>query len=70
MIENFDIDTFETWSMNIGITLLISYMLFIIYKLGKESNAGKFGFFVLFLALGLGMFGFIAKTIIVEMMHV
>lgn len=70
MIENFDIETFEAWSMDIGITVLISYMFFIIYKLGKESNAGKFGFFVLFIALGLGMFGFIAKTIIVEFMHI
>ena len=68
MIEDFDILTFEKWSMNIGITFLITYMMFIIYQLGKESKAGKFGFFILFLCLGLGMFGFVAKTIIVEFM--
>jgi hypothetical protein len=65
-----DIVQFETWSLNIGITALIAYMVFIIYKLGEESKAGKWGYFVLFLSLGLGLVGFIAKTIIVEMMHI
>lgn len=66
---NIDIQTFETWSLNIGLTLLIGYMLFIIWQLGRESKAGKFGYFILFIALGLGMFGFIAKTIITWMME-
>lgn len=66
---NFDIQTFETWSLNIGLTGLIGYMLFIIWQLGRESKAGKFGYFVLFIALGLGMFGFIAKTIITWVME-
>lgn len=68
MPENFDVAAFESWSMSIGVTFLILYMMYIIYKLAKESNAGKFGFFVLFLALGLGMVGFVAKTIIYEFM--
>ena len=68
MPENFDVVAFESWSMSIGVTFLILYMMYIIYKLAKESNAGKFGFFVLFLALGLGMVGFVAKTIIYEFM--
>lgn len=59
---------YEHYFLNLGIFCLIGYMMYIIYKLGKESNAGKWGFFVLFIALGLGMFGFIAKTIIVEML--
>lgn len=65
-----DITQFEAISLNLGVGGLILYMLFIIYKLGKESNAGKFGFLVLFIVLGLGMFGFVAKTVIVEFMHV
>ena len=36
-------------------------MFFIIYDLGKKSDAGKFGNFILFLALGLGMVGFLIK---------
>ena len=65
-----DIETFETISLNLGVGGLILYMLFIIYKLGQESKAGRFGFVVLFIGLGLGMFGFIAKTVIVELIHV
>jgi len=59
-----NIETFESWSLMLGITGLIGYMLYIIFRLGKEAKAGKFGYFVLFVSLGLGMFGFIAKTII------
>ena len=62
------IEQFESWSTTIGISGLILYMLFVIYKLAKESNAGKFGYLVLFIALGLGMFGFIAKVVLVEVM--
>ncbi len=59
---------FEHIALTVGVTGLILYMLFIIYNLGKESKAGKFGFFILFLALGLGFVGFIAKTVIVKML--
>ena len=49
-----------TW----GLTLFIGYMVFIVWKLAKDSNAGKFGTFVLFFVLTFGMLGFIAKSII------
>ncbi|MBT3203491.1 MAG: DUF2788 domain-containing protein [Gammaproteobacteria bacterium] len=55
---------FAEISLNVGLVIGISYMVFIIYKLGKDSKAGKFGGFILFLALGLGIFGFIVKFII------
>ena len=57
-------EQFETWSLYIGITVLISFMFFIIYDLGRKSQAGKFGNFILFLALGLGMAGFLIKIIL------
>lgn len=63
------IEQFESWSLTIGITVLIGWMLLIIWKMGKESKAGKFGYFILFFALGLGFIGFIAKTILVELMN-
>jgi len=63
-----EVEEFENIAMIVCVSGLIAYMLFIIYKLAEESQAGKFGMFILFLALGLGMFGFIAKTIIVELM--
>ncbi len=55
---------FSQISMAIGLTLGIGYMLFIMYKLAVDSNAGKYGMFIIFLALGLGIFGFVAKYFI------
>ncbi|MBP7080665.1 MAG: DUF2788 domain-containing protein [Rhodocyclaceae bacterium] len=40
------------------------FMVFIIGQLAWESKAGKFGTFVLFLALGFGMLGFVVKLFI------
>lgn len=57
-------EQFEVWSMYIGIGVLIFFMFFIIYDLGKKSDAGKFGNFILFLALGLGMVGFLIKILL------
>ncbi len=64
------IEQFESWSLTIGITGLILWMLFVIWKMGQESRAGRFGYFVLFLALGLGLVGFIAKTVLVEFLKI
>ncbi len=61
-----DIEKFETISLYLGVGGLIVFMLFIIWDLAKESKAGKFGTIILFGALGLGLLGFIIKTVIVE----
>ncbi|MEJ2106272.1 MAG: DUF2788 domain-containing protein [Acidiferrobacteraceae bacterium] len=63
-------ETFDSWSLHLGIGGLILYMIFIIYRLGKESGAGRFGYFVLFFSLGLGFVGYLAKTILVEFLHI
>ena len=52
------------FGVTVGLTLFIGYMLFIIYDLARQSNAGKLGTFVLFFVLAFGMLGFIAKAII------
>jgi Protein of unknown function (DUF2788) len=52
---------FTEISLTICLTLGISYMLFIVYKLAEESKAGKYGMMILFVGLGLGIFGFVAK---------
>ncbi len=59
---------FSTWSLRICLTGLMLYMLFIVYDLAKQSNAGKWGYIALFGALGLGMLGFVIKLVIVKMM--
>ena len=47
-----------------GVGVFMLYMVFIIFQLARESKAGRFGTFVLFLALGFGMVGFVAKGVI------
>ena len=55
---------FAEISLTLCLTFGISYMLFIVYKLAEESKAGRFGMMVLFIGLGLGIFGFAAKHIV------
>ncbi len=61
-----DTATFETWSMIICITGLIGFMGFIMWDLAKKSKAGRFGTFIIFFVLGLAMFVFIIKAVVVE----
>lgn len=55
---------FEDISLTLGIGGLVLYMVYIMYRLAKESKAGRFGTFVIFFALGLGIFGFAAKSLV------
>lgn len=64
------VEVFETISLYVLVGGLIFYMGFIVWDLAKKSNAGKFGTTMLFIVLGLGVFGFIAKTVIVEIMGI
>lgn len=59
-----NIAQFEELSLTIGIGSLMIYMLFILYTMAKESNAGKYGTFVIFMALGMGFVGFASKSVI------
>jgi hypothetical protein len=49
-----------TW----GIGAFIALMLFIIWKVARDSNAGRFGTFILFFVLAFGIFGFLLKLMI------
>jgi hypothetical protein len=64
------IEQFEELSLTIGLSSLVLFMLFIVWRLAKESNAGKFGTFILFLVLGLGIFGFVMKKFIAFLLGV
>ena len=57
-------EQFEELALMVGLTIIIGFMMFIIYDLGKRSKAGKFGMAVLFFALGLGMVGFVIKGVL------
>lgn len=52
------------FGLSFGVGAFMLYMLFIVGHLAWESKAGRFGTFVLFLALAFGMLGFVAKFII------
>jgi hypothetical protein len=58
------------FGVTFGIAAFIGYMLFIIVDLARQSQAGRFGTFVLFFVLAFGMLGFVAKTIIAKLMGI
>lgn len=52
------------FGLSVGLGAFMLYMLFIVGNLARESGAGRFGTFLLFLVLSLGMLGFLAKSVI------
>lgn len=54
----------EAIGLPLSLTVLMVWMLLIIWNLAKESKAGKLGTFILFFVLSFGMLGFVAKSII------
>ena len=52
------------FGLTFGVGAFIVFMLFIVLNLARESKAGKFGTFILFLVLSFGMLGFLAKNLI------
>ena len=63
-----DVEQFETISFYAGCSVLIGYMMFIIWRLARDSKAGRFGTLILFIVLSVGMIGFIAKEVMVLLM--
>ncbi len=61
---------FEEISLKVCFTGLILYMLFIIGNLARQSKAGKYGTVWMFLALGLGFIGFVAKGFIQRLLGI
>jgi hypothetical protein len=58
------IETFENLSLTLGIGGLVLYMIYVMYRLARDSNAGRFGTAMIFMSLGLGIVGFAAKSLI------
>ncbi|MBT8765358.1 DUF2788 domain-containing protein [Pseudomonas boanensis] len=58
-------EKFEELMMTAMIAGLIAFMAFIVWDLAKKSKAGRFGTMILFLALGLGVLGFVIKTLVI-----
>lgn len=58
------------FGLTVGVGGFILYMMFIVLQLARESKAGKFGTFVLFLVLGFGVLGFVAKNVIAWLLNI
>lgn len=52
------------WGLTWGVGAFIALMLFVIWKVARESKAGRFGTFILFFVLAFGIFGFLMKQVI------
>ncbi len=63
-IAGLSYEQFADISLTLGIGGLMAFMIYIMYRLARESKAGRFGTLVIFVSLGLGLVGLIAKTII------
>ncbi|MDY0071129.1 MAG: DUF2788 domain-containing protein [Thauera sp.] len=61
---------FDDLSLKFGLTGLILFMLFIIWNLGKESKAGRYGMMWMFIGLGVGFVGFVAKAVIQKLLGI
>ena len=60
------IETFESLALYLCVGGLILFMVFIMWDLAKRSNAGRFGTMILFIALGIGLLGFLIKTVAMQ----
>lgn len=60
-------EVFEELMVTLLVGGLIMFMAFIVWDLAKKSKAGRYGTAVLFFALGLGVLGFLLKTIVIAM---
>jgi hypothetical protein len=56
---------FEEWMMTLLITGLVGFMGFIVWDLAKKSRAGRYGTFLLFGVLGLGILAFVIKSVVI-----
>ena len=55
-------EQFASLSLALGIGGLMLFMAYIMYRLARESRAGRFGSIMIFVTLGLGLVDFIATT--------
>jgi len=69
-MDGFTEEQIAQFGLTIGVGGFILYMVFIIVQLARESKAGKFGTFVLFLVLGFCLLGFLAKNVIAWLLNI
>ena len=57
------------WGVTLGVGALMVLMVFIVWDLAKRNNAGRYGTFILYIALAMGLLGFLIKGAIQYLME-
>ncbi|MCL1623049.1 DUF2788 domain-containing protein [Moraxella sp. Tifton1] len=57
-------ETITAAGLYVLLPIFIAFLFFIMWDIAKKSKAGKQGTFWIFVALGMGFFGFLAKLMI------
>ena len=57
-------ETITTLGLYVLLPIFIRFLIFIMWDISKKSDAGRAGTFWIFVALGMGFFGFLAKLVI------
>lgn len=70
MIFGLTVAEFEDISLKLLVGGLIIFMMFIIWNLARESKAGRYGTIWMFVGLGLGVVGFLAKSVISKLLGI
>ncbi len=60
---------FSSYGVTLGVGALIAFMLYIVWDLSRRSEAGRFGTWVLYGGLTLGVLGFLIKVIITYLLE-
>lgn len=64
VIFGFTEEQISQFFLTYGVGAFILFMVFIIAQLARQSKAGRFGTFVIFLGLGVGFLGYVAKLVL------
>jgi hypothetical protein len=65
----FSEEQIASFGLSFGVGAFMLFMVFIVGHLAWESKAGRFGTFVLFLALTFGLLGFVVKLVLQWLMQ-
>ena len=57
------------WGVTLGVGVLMAFMVFIVWDLARRNNAGRYGTFILYIALAMGLLGFAVKGVIQYLME-
>ena len=57
-------ETITTLGLYVLLPIFLGFLIFIMWDISKKSDAGRAGTFWIFVALGMGFFGFLAKLVI------